>query len=80
MIFAFGATLAGGLAATWLARAAARRIGFVNQPNPIVPQHRKAVAYGGGLSVIMALGMGLAISQEGLCLLVPAGLAVLLVD
>lgn len=78
MIFAFGATLAGGLAATWLVRAAARRVGFVNEPNPIVPQHRKAVAYGGGLSVILALGVGLVMSQEDLCLLVPAALAVLL--
>jgi UDP-GlcNAc:undecaprenyl-phosphate GlcNAc-1-phosphate transferase len=78
MILAFGATLAGGVAATWLVRAAARRVGFVNEPNPIVPQHRKAVAYGGGLSVILALGVGLAMSQKDLCLLAPAGLAVLL--
>ncbi len=46
---------ASGSAATWAARGAARRVGFVAPPNPIVPQHTHPVAYLGGLGVMGGL-------------------------
>ena len=36
---------------TWLARAAAPRVGMISHPNPLVPQHVRPVAYLGGLGV-----------------------------
>jgi UDP-GlcNAc:undecaprenyl-phosphate GlcNAc-1-phosphate transferase len=44
------AAVAGALA-TWAAREAAVRLGVVAAPNPIVPQHRRPIAYLGGLGV-----------------------------
>lgn len=51
--------LATGTVATWLVRAAARRLGIVNQPNPLVPQHTRPVAYLGGVGVGIGVACGL---------------------
>ena len=40
---------------TWLVRTAARRFGIVNQPNAIVPQHTKPIAYLGGVGVVIGV-------------------------
>ena len=40
-----------GFLATWLTRAVALRLGIVNRPNPIVPQHVRSVAYLGGVGI-----------------------------
>ena len=49
--------LAGGLAlpATWVVRRLARRLGIVNHPNAIVPQHTQATAYLGGAGIFVGL-------------------------
>ena len=47
-------------AATYGALRLAHRIGFVNVPNPLVPQHRKPVAYLGGVG--LATGAAIAVS------------------
>lgn len=78
MIAALAAAFCGGLIASWSVRTIARRIGFVNRPNAIVPQHRAAVAYGGGIAVLIGILAGMSVAPEGLALLVPAGLAALL--
>ena len=44
-----------GLLFTFLARAFARWRGILNHPNPIIPQHKKAVAYLGGLGLLGGL-------------------------
>ncbi len=44
-----------GVAGTWLVRGIALRSGIVNQPNPIVPQHRKPIAYLGGVGITLGL-------------------------
>lgn len=44
-----------GLLCTFLARAFARWRGILNHPNPIIPQHKKAVAYLGGLGIVSGL-------------------------
>ena len=44
-------SFAAGVVATRAARAAARRLNFMNAPNPIVPQHRAPVAYLGGIGI-----------------------------
>ncbi len=49
-----------GAAGTALVRAIARRTGFVNEPNPIVPQHDRPVAYLGGVGVALGLAAVLA--------------------
>lgn len=41
-------------------RAFARRAGFVNAPNPIVPQHTQPVAYLGGVGVTVGAAAGVA--------------------
>jgi UDP-GlcNAc:undecaprenyl-phosphate GlcNAc-1-phosphate transferase len=51
-----------GLAGTWFVRAVARKIGFVNHPNPIVPQHTTAVAYLGGVGAAIGLWVGLSVT------------------
>lgn len=56
----FGAVAAGQLC-TWLARAFARRRGIVNHPNPIIPQHKTAVAYLGGVGIFMGIVATLAL-------------------
>ena len=43
-----------GVPATFGVRALAHRIGFVSAPNPIVAQHTRTVAYGGGIAVALA--------------------------
>ena len=57
--------LAAALAAlaTWLVRRSALAVGFMDQPNPIVPQHVRPVAYGGGLAVVLGAAGTLAITQ-----------------
>jgi len=57
-VIASAAGFAGGLAATYLARAIAWRLGIVARPNPIVPQHQRSVAYLGGIAI--ALGAAIA--------------------
>ena len=42
-----------GTVATWLSISFARRHGFVNYPNPIVPQHTSSVAYLGGVGILI---------------------------
>lgn len=51
LVLAFALAAAAGAACTWMARAMALRLGIVNHPNPIVPQHRRPVAYLGGLGL-----------------------------
>jgi len=51
-----------GAAATWGTRGFARARGIVNQPNPIVPQHREPVAYLGGLAFTLAAGITLVVA------------------
>ncbi|VAW62448.1 hypothetical protein MNBD_GAMMA10-70, partial [hydrothermal vent metagenome] len=36
---------------TFMVREFAKSLGIVNNPNPIVPQHTKAVAYMGGVAI-----------------------------
>jgi UDP-GlcNAc:undecaprenyl-phosphate/decaprenyl-phosphate GlcNAc-1-phosphate transferase len=52
------AALAGGALGTVLVRALALRLGIVNAPNPIVPQHTKPVAYLGGVGVGIGAACG----------------------
>jgi UDP-GlcNAc:undecaprenyl-phosphate GlcNAc-1-phosphate transferase len=40
-----------GAGVTWMARHTAWRLGIVNHPNPIVPQHTRPTAYLGGLGI-----------------------------
>lgn len=49
---AAGAALGAG--ATWLARRSAWQFGIVNQPNAIVPQHTRPIAYLGGVGIAAA--------------------------
>ena len=48
-----------GLTGTWCVRGMARKIGFLNHPNPIVPQHTTAVAYLGGAGAAIGTVAGL---------------------
>jgi UDP-GlcNAc:undecaprenyl-phosphate GlcNAc-1-phosphate transferase len=41
-----------------MARATALKLGFMNKPNPIVPQHTKPVAYLGGIGILGGLVAG----------------------
>lgn len=77
-MLALAAALAGGLLGTLLVRTVAVGIGFVNQPNRIVPQHTTAVAYGGGLGVYLGMLAGLLVVRSDAMLLLPAGLAAVL--
>ena len=52
----FTAAMATGVLWTWGVRAFAIAQGIVNHPNPLVPQHRKPVAYLGGLGVFLGAG------------------------
>jgi UDP-GlcNAc:undecaprenyl-phosphate GlcNAc-1-phosphate transferase len=59
----FGAGMVAVLAATISTagvRAFARRAGIVSAPNPIVPQHTRAVAYLGGIGVAAGAAVGIA--------------------
>lgn len=51
LLYALLAAVALGTGATWLARRAAWQFGIVNQPNAIVPQHTRPIAYLGGLGI-----------------------------
>lgn len=48
-----------GVASTWITRFFALKAGIVNAPNPIIPQHRKPVAYLGGVGVFGGIFFGL---------------------
>jgi len=54
------AAVIGGTLGTMLMRALALRIGFVNHPNPLIPQHTRAIAYMGGIGVAIGIACGLA--------------------
>ena len=45
---------AAGFVATWLARKLALRYNVVNHPNPIVPDHKSAIPYLGGVGILCA--------------------------
>ena len=47
--------IAASVVATLFCRGLALRLGVVDKPNPIVPQHRRPVAYLGGLAIGLAL-------------------------
>lgn len=72
------AALAAGWLGTIVVRALALRLGFVNHPNPLIPQHTRPVAYLGGVGVAIGIAVGLATfdrlggSVPGWALLVPA--------
>jgi UDP-GlcNAc:undecaprenyl-phosphate GlcNAc-1-phosphate transferase len=55
--------LIAGVAGTWIARTFALATGIVSKPNPIVPQHKKPVAYLGGVGI--AIGLAAALVFEG---------------
>lgn len=62
------AAFAAGVGATWGVRGLARRLGIVNKPNPLVPQHTKPIAYlgGVGLGIGAACGMlAMTLSSRG---------------
>ncbi len=67
-ILAASAALAA--ASTWLARDVAWRLGIVNQPNAIVAQHTRPIAYLGGVGI--AAGVAAASLLLGVFGLVPA--------
>lgn len=75
---AAGAALAAGLVGTFAVRATALRLGIVNAPNPLIPQHTKPVAYLGGVGVALGIATGLAALRvlgaevPGLAILLPA--------
>ena len=62
MYLLLGAAAVIGTAATWLNRAAAVRFGFVNEPNPIIPQHTRPIAHLGGIGVAVTAAVGLAVT------------------
>jgi UDP-GlcNAc:undecaprenyl-phosphate/decaprenyl-phosphate GlcNAc-1-phosphate transferase len=45
-----------GMLSTYVLRGVARRLGWLDHPNPIVPQHREPVARPGGLAIAVASG------------------------
>ena len=49
----------GGLVGTAAVRMLALRLGIVNHPNPLVPQHTRPIAYLGGVGVALGVGSGL---------------------
>ena len=51
----FAAAAVCGAAGTAAMRPLALRLGIVNHPNPIVPQHRHAVAYLGGVGIFLGI-------------------------
>lgn len=52
-----------GLGGTWVARLFALKFHIVNQPNKIVPQHTKSIAYLGGLGIFVGLATTLVIGH-----------------
>ncbi len=59
-ITAFLLAAVAGVACTWMVRRLALRWGIVNQPNPIVAQHTRPVAYLGGLGLAGGVAIGFA--------------------
>lgn len=51
-----------GFIATFTIRAIAVKLGIVNKPNPIIPQHVKPVAYLGGIGIFGGIVLGLVAS------------------
>lgn len=56
-VFSFTLAFLFGLIFTFLARYFARKFGIVNQPNAIVPQHTKPIAYLGGTGIFFGILM-----------------------
>ncbi len=54
-LLAAGTAFVAGVPLVWLARAAAKRTGFVAHPNPIVASHRSPVPYLGGAAIAVAM-------------------------
>src|SRR5215472_16569035 len=52
-----------GIIATRIAMALALSYGITSQPNPIVPQHKTAVAYLGGLGLAVGTAASLVVLQ-----------------
>jgi UDP-GlcNAc:undecaprenyl-phosphate GlcNAc-1-phosphate transferase len=75
-VFAFLLAAAGGVACTWVVRGLALRWGIVNQPNPLVAQHTRPVAYLGGLGLAggVAIGVGTAAALWPEMDLLPGGI------
>jgi UDP-GlcNAc:undecaprenyl-phosphate GlcNAc-1-phosphate transferase len=69
-----GVAVAGGAAATFAVRALGRRCGWLDPPNPLVPQHTRAVVRPGGLG--LALGAAVALALPLVRPLPPAALLV----
>jgi UDP-GlcNAc:undecaprenyl-phosphate GlcNAc-1-phosphate transferase len=44
-----------GVALTWAVRGLAVRMGVVNHPNPIIPQHKRPIAYLGGVAILLTV-------------------------
>lgn len=63
MLLVLGLSILMGYLATWLARVVALKINFVNHPNPIIPDHRTAVAYGGGFGILLGALAALLLAQ-----------------
>jgi UDP-GlcNAc:undecaprenyl-phosphate GlcNAc-1-phosphate transferase len=57
---------AASVAATWLVRRLARRLGLMAQPSPLVPQHRVPVAYLGGAGIAIGFAVALAVARPAL--------------
>ncbi|MBQ42170.1 MAG: hypothetical protein CME15_06885 [Gemmatimonadetes bacterium] len=55
-----GAAFVLSVGGTFTIRALALRLGFVNQPNPIIPQHTLPVAYAGGVGLFIGVVIALA--------------------
>lgn len=51
--------VASGASMTVAVRSLALKLGIVNNPNPIVPQHTKPIAYLGGVGVLLGIVLGL---------------------
>ena len=51
-----------GAVSTFTIRAIAKKLGIVNKPNPIIPQHVKPVAYLGGIGIFLGIVSGLAVT------------------
>ena len=72
------AALVAGWLGTFGVRALALRLGIVNHPNPLIPQHTRPVAYLGGVGVAIGIAFGLVTlavlggSLPGWTLMVPA--------
>jgi UDP-GlcNAc:undecaprenyl-phosphate GlcNAc-1-phosphate transferase len=61
---AFAAATVLGAGATWLARGFAWQFGIVSQPNAIVPQHTRPIAYLGGVGIAAATAGALLLADR----------------